>query len=310
MIPTDSSELTIAALSHPGEAREINEDRYSVSQYVRESDQHPATLAIVADGIGGHQAGEVAAQMAVDSVSESIAASQGDDPVADLSQAVIKAGRNITSTSTTDHELQGMGSTLAAVLVVDGSLYTVSVGDSRIYLLRGGAITQISVDHTWVQEAINHGILTAEEARNHPNAHVLHRHLGGEKDPIPDTRLRLSEEESDEDSDANQGLRLLPSDQLLLCSDGLTDLVEDSEIQEVLSEHTPEEAVKRLVDIARSRGGHDNITVVAISVPDLAARKSGGCLRTALVVAAGGAALLALVLIWMGISLYFGFWPW
>jgi protein phosphatase len=164
-------------LSHPGEIREINEDRYFVSSYTRESDNVSVTLAIVADGIGGHQAGEVAAQIAVDQISEDVAKSGGDDPVAELSEAIIHAGRLISESALRDEALQGMGSTIATAMFVEQSLYIVSVGDSRTYLIRSGEIRQISIDHTWVQEAINHGILTPEEARNHPNAHVLHRHL-------------------------------------------------------------------------------------------------------------------------------------
>ncbi|MFQ5922473.1 MAG: PP2C family protein-serine/threonine phosphatase [Anaerolineales bacterium] len=310
MIITDSSHLTVAALSHPGEAREINEDRYSVTYYTRESDQIPVTLAMVADGIGGHQAGEVAAQIAVDQISSAIAEASGEDPVAELSEAVVAAGQSISQSSMEDEARQGMGSTIATAMVAERRLYAVSVGDSRTYLVRSGTIQQISIDHTWVQEAINHGILTPEEARNHPNAHVLHRHLGGDRDPIPDARLRLSTDESDEASEANQGLRLTTHDQILLCSDGLTDLVEDREILEVLSEHAPEEAASALIDLARARGGHDNITLVIVEVPDADTGRSRGCLRSGLLLAAGGLALLLLVAFGLGLSLYLGFWPW
>ncbi|GMR09564.1 MAG: hypothetical protein BMS9Abin28_0383 [Anaerolineae bacterium] len=309
MITTDKSHLTVAALSHPGEAREINEDRYSVTYYKRESDQMPVTLAIVADGIGGHQAGEVAAQISVDEVSGAMADASGDDPVTELSKAITSVGRSISKSSMQDGALQGMGSTIATAMVVGRRLYTVSVGDSRTYLIRSGEIQQISIDHTWVQEAINHGILTPEEARNHPNAHVLHRHLGGDQDPKPDARLRLSTDESDEASEANQGLKLTAHDQILICSDGLTDLVDDQEILEALSEHSPEEAARALVDMARARGGHDNITLVIVEVPDKDAARSNGCLRSGLLLATASVVLLLLVAIGLGLSFYLGFWP-
>lgn len=309
MITTDKSHLTVAALSHPGEEREINEDRYSVTYYKRESDQMPVTLAIVADGIGGHQAGEVAAQLAVDEVSGAMADASGDDPVAELSEAIIGASRSISESSMQDEALQGMGSTIATAMVVGHRLYAVSVGDSRTYLVRSGEIQQISIDHTWVQEAITHGILTPEEARNHPNAHVLHRHLGGDQDPMPDARLRLSSGESDEASEANQGLMLTTHDRMLLCSDGLTDLVEDQEILEALSEHSPEEAANALVDMARARGGHDNITVVIVEVPAKDAARARGCLRLGMLLAAASIVLLLLVAIGLGLSFYLGFWP-
>ena len=309
MNPTERSPLIVAALSHPGEIREINEDRLSVTSYTRESDSASVTLAIVADGIGGHQAGEVAAQIAVDQITEDIAKSSGEDPVAELSVAIIAAGRLISESALRDEALQGMGSTIATAMIVDDRLYIVFVGDSRIYLFRSGEIRQISIDHTWVQEAINHGILTPEEARNHPNAHVLHRHLGGDRDPLPDPRLRLAEDESDEGSQSNQGMSLAAHDQILLCSDGLTDLVEDEEILEVISSHSPDEAARALVDMARSRGGHDNITMVIVEIPDPESAESSSRLRSGLRLIVAAIALLALVAIGLGISFLLGFWP-
>ena len=310
MIPSENSHLTVAALSHPGEVREINEDRYSIIHFVRESDKRPVTLAMVADGIGGHQAGEVAAQIAVDMITEAVAESSGDDPVAQLSEAVIAAGRAISQASARDQSLLGMGSTVAIAMFVGNRLYTISVGDSRTYMVRDGSIQQISVDHTWVQEAINHGILTPEEARDHPNAHVLHRHLGGDKDPLPDPRLRLSKKESDADSESNQGLQLMVGDRLLLCSDGLTDLVEDAEILAVLLQTKPDVAVTNLVDMARARGGHDNITIVTVTVPQPEPEKSSGCLRFGVVLAVGGGLLLLLIAAGLAATYFLGLWPW
>ncbi|MFQ5942720.1 MAG: PP2C family protein-serine/threonine phosphatase [Anaerolineales bacterium] len=309
MINSDNSHLKVAALSHPGEIREINEDRYSVANYLREADQLPVILAIVADGIGGHQAGEVAAQMAVDQISTEIAETSAEDPVAELSEAIIGAGRSITQASTQDEALQGMGSTISAAMVVGDRLYTVSVGDSRTYLFRAGKVQQISIDHTWVQEAINHGILTPEEARNHPNAHVLHRHLGGDRDPQPDPRLRLSVDETDEESEANQGLKLAARDRILLCSDGLTDLVEDPEIEQILTDHSTEEAASALVDMARSRGGHDNITLVIVEGPEADSGRPGGRLKSGVRLVASAVVLLLLVAIGLFLSYLLGFWP-
>ncbi len=306
MKPSSSPHLEIGALSHPGEVREINEDRYAVGHYTIEPDHIPVALAIVADGIGGHQAGEVASQITVDLLTEAIGQADGSQVIETLDRAVVEAGRSVSEAAGRDESLQGMGSTVATVLIVDDRLYTVSVGDSRIYLLRDGKLRQISIDHTWVQEAINHGILTPEEARNHPNAHVLHRHLGGDKDPLPDFRLRLSADEDDQQSEANQGMQLQAGDRLLLCSDGLTDLVEDPEIQSALKDHAPAEAATRLVDLARERGGHDNITVVAVRVPE----QVRGCLGSTVRLTVASAALLALTLLGLGLSYWLGFWPW
>lgn len=303
---SDKPHVEIAALSHPGEVREINEDRYAVGHYTIDPAGTPVALAIVADGIGGHQAGEVASQITVDLLTETIGQADGSQVIDTLKQAVIAAGRAVSQAAGQDESLQGMGSTEAAVLIVGDQLFTVTVGDSRIYLLRDSKFRQISIDHTWVQEAINHGILTPEEARNHPNAHVLHRHLGGEKDPQPDFRLRLAADEDDQQSEANQGMQLRPADQLLLCSDGLTDLVADSEIRQALEDNAPDEAVSKLVELARSRGGHDNITVVAVMVPE----EARGCLGSTVRLTAASIALLALTLIGLGVSYWLGFWPW
>ncbi len=311
MNPTETPHLTYAALSHPGEAREINEDRYSVTSYEGEVDRLPALLALVADGIGGHQAGEVAAQIAIEEIVRVMAASENDDPIASLRQAVVSAGRAISRTSAQDEALQGMGSTIAAAWIVGRRLFTCSVGDSRIYLLRDKELRQISIDHTWVQEAINHGIIKPEEARNHPNAHVLHRHLGGEKDPEPDFRLKLSPSESEEQSLANQGMDLQTGDQLLLCSDGLTDLVEDRELKGALANNPAKSAISQLIELARARGGHDNITAVTVVVPDKSRRPTGrGCLGVSMRMTIAVLTMLALVAAGLGITYWSGLWPW
>ena len=160
-----------------------------------------------------------------------------------------------------------MGTTCACAWVVDDRLYSASVGDSRIYLVRDDSIHQLTTDHTWVQEAIESGALTPEQARNHPNAHVIRRHLGSPHPVVPDLRLRIDPGETDGQAQSNQGMQLLPDDQLLLCSDGLTDLVDDEEILNALKFRPIEEALNWLVDLANARGGHDNITIVALQVP-------------------------------------------
>jgi protein phosphatase len=143
------------------------------------------------------------------------------------------------------------------------------VGDSRIYLMRSGRIQQLTTDHSWVQEAIEKGILTPELARDHPNVHVIRRYLGSPVPPEPDFRLTLFKGEGSSHAENNQGTELQPNDVLLLCSDGLTDLVWDDEILEVVrSKRNLKEASHALVDLANERGGHDNITVILIGVPE------------------------------------------
>jgi protein phosphatase len=245
-----------------------NEDRYSVSAFRLEDDDYtPSVFAIVADGIGGHRAGEIAAEIAVNTISHSISASTGSAPQETLEYAIIEAGKAIQSQSSKDDEKRGMGSTCACVWVIGDRLYTASVGDSRIYLLRNGDIRQITIDHTWVQEALEHGIIKPEQARNHPRSHIIRRYLGSKTTVVPDLRLKLSADEEDEQALANQGMQLLPGDQLLLCSDGLSDLVEETEMRTILDEHEMQAALSELVDLANERGGHDNITILALKMP-------------------------------------------
>jgi protein phosphatase len=139
---------------------------------------------------------------------------------------------------------------------------------------RGGKTFQASVDHTWVQEAVEHGLLTPEQARFHPNAHVLRRHLGGEQDPEPDQRLRLGEDEQAPVSAEHQGMTLEDGDAVVLCSDGLSDLVKEGDIGNALRHRRLERTVQELIDLARKRGGHDNITVVAMRFPARESRPS------------------------------------
>jgi PPM family protein phosphatase len=126
---------------------------------------------------------------------------------------------------------------------------------------------QVTTDHTWIQEAIDFGALTPQQAVGHPNAHVIRRYLGAQSPMAPDFRLRLQPNETDVQSEANQGLRLLPGDRLVLCSDGLTDLVTKEEISSAIRSHERKAALDYLINLANSRGGHDNITIIYLEVP-------------------------------------------
>lgn len=301
----------VAELSHPGEKRSTNEDRYAVINYRTEVENRPALLAVVADGIGGHRAGEVAAQITVDTIVSNLTPKKVNNPVTQLKEAVMDAGRAVMQASQEEPEREGMGSTIAAAWIIGSRLYTTSAGDSRIYLLQGNNFRQISIDHTWVQEAIDYKIIAPDEAKDHPQAHVLRRYIGSRELPKPDMRLRLRDDESDAQSEANQGLRLNQDDQILLCSDGLTDLVEDSEIHEALRNQSPREAVISLVSLARERGGHDNITVVLLVVPKLPRRRILGRRSTWLIATLGGTILLiSITLIALAASWLLGVFPW
>jgi serine/threonine protein phosphatase PrpC len=268
VIPSERSHLFASAITHPGMTGKDNEDRYSITAYRLEDEDHtPVVFAIIADGVGGHRAGEIAAEIAVNMISHAIATSDGSEPLETLEYAIIQAGEAIFSQSSKDEAQRGMGSTCVCVWVIGDRLYTASVGDSRIYLLRDNAIRQITVDHTWVQEALDHGIIQPEQARNHPRSHIIRRYLGSKSTVVPDLRLKLSPEETDEQAHANQGFQLAPGDQLLMCTDGLTDLVEDHEILTAFQDQELSDGLATLVELANQRGGHDNITILSLKVP-------------------------------------------
>lgn len=271
MIRSTLPHVHVAALSSAGMSGKNNEDRYAVSSFlVSKEDARPSVFAIVADGIGGHRAGEVAAELAVNYISMGVGESNAKKPVKILETAIHDASQAIAAHSAGKDEEEGMGATCACAWIIENKLYIGYVGDSRIYLLRGKFIQRLSIDHTWVQEAYEKGIITAEQMRDHPNVHVIRRHLGGVKLPDVDFRLRIDNDETDEESENNQGFHLEPGDTLLLCSDGLTDLVWDDEIQKTIrSKKELKSAAEALVNLANERGGHDNITVVLLAMPRL-----------------------------------------
>lgn len=269
MIRVARAHLNVEAQTHAGMAGKNNEDRYAVASFILDKDEHmPVLFAVLSDGIGGHRAGEVAAELAVNHVMQAVAHSDGLHIQRAIEDAITEASEAIAAHSAANKNLKGMGATCATSWIVGDRLHTAYVGDSRIYLMRGGRIQQLTVDHTWVQEAIDRGVLTPEEARTHPNVHVIRRYLGSPTPPEPDFRLKLFNDEGDQNAENNQGLQLLPNDTLLLCTDGLTDLVWNDEILEMVrSRPNLKEAARALIELANSRGGHDNITVLLISVP-------------------------------------------
>jgi PPM family protein phosphatase len=275
MTKAEHAHLEFAAGSHPGMLGKINEDRYSVSAFLTGlKGDVPAVLAVLCDGIGGHRAGEVAAQMGVSVISEMVSASDGEQPIKILDQAIQRANHAIYEASLSDQGRKGMGTTVACAWVIADRLYTANLGDSRIYLLRGGHILQLTTDHTWLQEAYDAGIINEDQADSHPNAHVIRRYLGSAKAPRPDFRLWFFEGEGDAEALDNQGLNLEPGDILLVCSDGLTDLVTDQEIHGIIRSTPMEQTPAALIDLANTRGGHDNSTVVLMQVPSKSVRTS------------------------------------
>ena len=277
MIKTEQAHLLIEAASHPGMTGKKNEDRYGVTSFIAgPKDTTSSVLAVLCDGIGGHRAGEVAAHMGVSIITETVAVSDVHKPLKTLQAAIKRASESIYEASQSDQGRSGMGATCACVWVIGEKLYTANLGDSRIYLLREGHLLQLTTDHTWIQEALDAGIIADTDRESHPNAHVIRRYLGSKAPPQPDFRLWYFEEENDAEALSNQGLKLLPDDILLVCSDGLTDLVSDEEILNVISENPLADVSGILIDMANNRGGHDNITLILMQVPPDFNKKAGG----------------------------------
>jgi PPM family protein phosphatase len=203
-------------------------------------------LVAVADGMGGHRAGEVASATALEALRAAMAAGQP------LRDAIEGANDAVLEKSVTDHELRGMGTTLTAgTLGTDGNLLVGHVGDSRAYLVRDGELTQITNDHSLVEEMVRGGELTPEQAESHPRRSIITRALGID----PEVEVDV------------YPLELRPGDRLLLCSDGLTTMLRGDEIAEILEgEPHPERAAQLLVDAANAAGGEDNVTALVVEV--------------------------------------------
>jgi protein phosphatase len=275
MIRTERAHLYVAAQSHPGLSGKNNEDNFAVSAYVlSQYNQTPAVFAIVSDGIGGHRSGEVASEMTVNMISQIVAQSDGGNPVAVFQEAFYAVSEKIVEQANLDATHKGMGATAACTWIIGQQLYIAYAGDSRIYLIQGNQIQQLSRDHTWVQEAVDKGILDRAQVKTHPNLHVIRRYFGSDEPPEPDLRLCLQPGESDARARSHQGTHLHPGEVVLMCSDGLTDLVSEHEIANMLSGRTLNQAALSLIELANQRGGHDNITVVMLGMPGWDSPKS------------------------------------
>ncbi len=248
-----SYEVSAHVMTDVGCRREANED---CGQVIHPSDpailDRRGVLVMVADGMGGHRAGEVASLLAVEVIGRDYYES-GDAPHAALESAFQKANREIRSFSESQDSFRGMGSTCTAMVIHDGSAYAAHVGDTRLYLIRGGEIQCKTEDHSAVMEMLKQGLLTEKQARNHTDKNVILRALGG-KDEV-------------EVATWKEPLRVEPGDRFLLCTDGLHDLVTDEEIRDVaLLSTDPPNACEQLISLAKRRGGHDNITVALVNV--------------------------------------------
>jgi protein phosphatase len=245
-------------VSDVGCVRELNEDRGRIVQPGDEAEQsRRGVLAIVADGMGGHSAGEVASELAVDAVHRAYYGHDGA-PDAALVAALQQANRAIFDTASQEKRLAGMGTTCVAVAICDGHAHAASVGDSRLYLLRDGGIYRMTHDDSAVGELVARGLLTRSEARHHADRNVILRALGTHGD------VQVSH--------WDQPLPVRGGDAFVLCSDGLSDLLEDEEIAGIVANRHGAEACQALVALAKARGGHDNITVALLRISAHAAQ--------------------------------------
>jgi PPM family protein phosphatase len=247
-----SNELTAdvraVVLTDLGCIRTNNEDS---ARFIRSSSpnvrRQKGFLAIVADGMGGHAAGEVASKMAVETVAQSYYAR--DESVEDsLVFALSKANKDIWQKANSDTHKKGMGTTCTAVVIRDKNIYIAHVGDSRAYLYQNGRLIQLSTDHTYVQNLVNQGVITAEEADKHPDRNILTRAMGTNQKVEIDI---LTTPQHFEDGN-----------RLMLCSDGLYDYLSNDEIASFMVVSRLNEAAQQMIDLAKKRGGHDNITVL------------------------------------------------
>jgi serine/threonine protein phosphatase PrpC len=252
--------ITYEAVTDVGRKRKGNEDSLFVNP--------EQNLFVVADGMGGHAAGEVASKVAVDSINEFVCLTSGDEEITwpfgldenisydgnRLKTAIRYANRKVLEATRERADYEGMATTVAAVLVDGSQANLAHVGDSRVYLHHGGQLSQLTSDHSWVNEQIQSGIISADQARSHPLRNVVTRALGGKADLQVDMQLHTMES----------------GDILLLCSDGLTTMLPDDDINGVLNDAAGDvkKAAQALVDAANARGGDDNITVLLIRFQD------------------------------------------
>ena len=209
---------------------------------------------IVADGMGGHAAGEVASEMAVRLISRDLGTVRGvpDEEVAErMRQAIRGANAAIYERTLTEHDKRGMGTTATALVLLPNRFLLGHVGDSRAYRLRDGKFEQLTKDHSYVQEQVDAGLLTPEQARVHPYSNVITRCVGANQDVIPDT----------------YGGDLRTGDVVLLASDGLTGMLEDEHIHKILeAPGGPQDWVDAMINDANRRGGLDNITAILVKI--------------------------------------------
>ena len=248
--------MDFAYRSDIGQQRKENEDYVGVFKNTA-----GINFAIVADGIGGHQGGDVASEMAVSHMGyrfENTTFSNPTDAVNWLAAEVQDENQHIIEKAREFSDLNGMGTTMVAALMFNDEFLMANIGDSRGYLFRAGHLQQLTEDHSLVNELVKRGEISAEQARQHPQKNIITRTLGISPDADIDTNL----------------YRMIPGDQLLLCSDGLTNMVTDDQLTTVLKTDQPAaEKCATLIKLANTAGGYDNITALIVAVDGEVASK-------------------------------------
>ena len=231
--------MEIGSFTHVGMVREINEDSFMVGD----------NFAIIADGMGGHRKGEIASQIAVEVFSETLSGFNSDNYEIPMRGAIDAANSKIFKLAEANSEMFGMGTTVIACVWNDKEIYVANVGDSRCYLIRNNEIKQISVDHSYVQQLLSQGKITYEEAKKRRDRNLITRAVGCEEET--ETDIFKIKREND--------------DIIVLCSDGLSNMIDDSIIKNnLLKKGTMQSKVEKLVKLANKNGGGDNVTLVAL----------------------------------------------
>jgi protein phosphatase len=240
--------LEIASLTDVGCQRENNEDSYGYWEPQDDADfERLGRLAVIADGMGGCEGGQVASRIAVENLQQAYAASAQADPQHRLLEAFYEIHRQIQQHAGENPDLLGMGTTCTAFAFLGHHLYYAHVGDSRLYLLQPGSLRLLTRDHTLVARLLETGAILPKNAESHPQRHVLTSAVGVTDEIDPDFSA--------------EPLLLQKSDVLLLCTDGLWGQISDPEIQQIVSSRSPVDACRTLVQLAKERGGPDNITL-------------------------------------------------
>jgi len=242
--------VDVGGASDAGKVRLVNQDAFWVGEIPGKG-----TLAVVADGMGGHQTGEVASQQAVKTFRESFDRSRATPPAA-MARASQAANLEIYEYALEHPEHRGMGTTLTTVLIDDQVAIVGHVGDSRAYLVRDGTIEQLTHDHSWVADRVRQGLLTDDEARRHRWRNVITNALGAT------TAFKLD----------LHHFELREGDRLLLCSDGVSMLLSELMMQQIVTDNDPQEAAERLVEEANDRGSPDNVTAVVLHIAAVSTR--------------------------------------